>query len=129
MARATSFLDIKGMGRFGDDSTTTLVFYDSAECLRNHEEHANAKSRPRGYSCEELGGCGYFEDDEMKEFKRLSLLFPLFVSPKGTGSSRYVDVLECEEGFYAVWQQSQDDLSQPLVMNFLSRDRAEKLLS
>lgn len=128
MARATSFLDLKGIGVFGEDSTTTLVFYDSAECLRNHEEHGNAISRPRGYSCEELGGCGYFEDRQMTEFKRLSLLFPLFVSPKGTGSSRYVDVLENEEGFYAIWQQSQDDLSQPLVMNFLSRDKAAQLL-
>jgi hypothetical protein len=76
-----------------------------------------------------LGGCGYFEDGEMNDFRRLSLLYPMFVSPDGTGSSRYVDVLESEEGFYAVWQQSQKDFSQPLVMNFLPRDKAEKLLS
>jgi len=129
MARGTAFLDLKNIGVFNEKSPVTLVFYDSAECLRNHEQHGNAKSRPRGYSCEELGGCGYFEDGKMNDFKRLSLLYPMFVSPEGTGSSRYVDVLESEEGFYAVWQQSQKDFSQPLVMNFLPRDKAEKLLS
>ena len=129
MARATSFLDIRGIGAFDEDSCITMVFYDSAECLRNHQEHAKAKSRPRGYSCEELGGCGYYENGDFERFHRLSRLFPMFVSPKGTGCSRYVSVLECEDGFYAVWQQSQADSSQPTVMNFLSRDKAEQILS
>ncbi len=129
MARGTAFLDLKGIGVFDENSTVTLVFYDSAECLRNHKEHGSAKSRPRGYSCEELGGCGYFENPQFRDFKRLSLLYPMFVSPEGTGSSRYVDVLECDEGFYAVWQQSRKDFSQPLVMNFLPRKKAEELLS
>ena len=53
----------------------------------------------------------------------------MFISPTGTGCSRYVDVLETKDGFYATWQQSQDDLSQPLVMNFVSRDEALQILS
>jgi len=31
--------------------------------------------------------------------------------------------------FYATWQQSQDDQSQPLVMKYLSRKDAEKILA
>jgi hypothetical protein len=53
----------------------------------------------------------------------------MFVSPEGTGSNRYVDVLETEEGFYATWEQSHADQSQPLMMNFLSREQARALLS
>ena len=128
MARGTSFLRLEDIGMFRNHPPITLVFYDSAECLRNHEEHKSAIHRPRGYSCEELGGCGYYETPDLTGFKRLSLLFPMFVSPQGTGCSRYVDVLETEEGFYATWQQSQADYSQPLVLNFLSRQEAEELL-
>jgi hypothetical protein len=47
----------------------------------------------------------------------------------GVGTSRYVDILTTEEGFYATWQQSQADLSQPLVMNFLSRADAIAILT
>ena len=34
----------------------SLVFYDGAECLRDHEQSTWGVKRPRGYSCEELGG-------------------------------------------------------------------------
>ena len=54
---------------------------------------------------------------------------PLFVSPHGTGCSRYVDVLQTADGFYATWEQSQPDRSQPLVMNRLSREEAEAILA
>lgn len=68
-------------------------------------------------------------DDDPGSMERLSRYFPLFVSPWGTGCSRYVDVLQTQEGFYATWQQGQADGSQPLVANFVSREEAERLLS
>jgi hypothetical protein len=84
---------------------------------------------PPGYSCEELGGAALLVDGDPLQSRRLSRLAPLFVSPWGTGASRYVDVLATEEGFYATWEQSQDDGSQLLVMNFVSRKVAARLLT
>ncbi len=84
--------------------------------------------RPRGYSCEEIGGLAFSTETGFPEIERLSINLPLFVSPHGTGSSRYVKTLIAEEGIYAVWQQSQDDFSQPLVLNFLSNSEIEKIL-
>ena len=40
-----------------------------------------------------------------------------------------VDVLVTEDGYYATWEQSQDDGSQPLVMNYVSASDAAALLS
>ncbi|HSG69431.1 MAG TPA: hypothetical protein VLA12_03405, partial [Planctomycetaceae bacterium] len=60
---------------------------------------------------------------------RLSRYEPAFVSPFGTGCSRYVDVLIADDGMYVTWQQSQSDFSQPLVMNFVPRAKIEALLS
>jgi hypothetical protein len=93
------------------------------------DEHEQAVKRARGYSCEEIGGVAYFLDGDMSRVYRLSQNKPLFISPYGTGCSRYVDVLATGDGLYATWQQSQDDLSQPLVINFISRDEAVKLLA
>lgn len=100
---------------------TGLVFYDGGECLRNLDEHAKAKKRPRGYSCEELGGLGYYVDDDPGTFIRISDIFPEFVSPTGTGSLRYVDVLTTPDAFLATWQQSQPDGSQALMMHTVAR--------
>lgn len=100
---------------------TGLVFYDGGECLRNLDEHAKAKKRPRGYSCEELGGIGYYVDDDPREFVRISGIFPEFISPAGTGCLRYVDVLATDGAWIATWQQSQPDLSQPLMINVVAR--------
>jgi hypothetical protein len=47
----------------------------------------------------------------------------------GTGCSRYVATLVTDAGIFANWQQSQDDLSQPLVGNFLPMDRVIEILS
>ncbi len=107
---------------------TTLLFYDGGESLRKHEEHAAAVRRPRGYSCEELGGVALMVEPRYDEVERLSVALPAFVSPHGTGCSRYVSVLETPEGWLATWQQSQPDLSQPLVGSFLSRDDALRVL-
>ena len=129
MTRGTSIVRVPQVGALKGHPQASLFFYDGGESLRKADEHERAVRRPRGYSCEELGGAAYFLDDRLDEIHRLSTLLPLFVSPWGTGCSRYVDVLSTEEGFYATWQQSQKDLSQPLVMNFLSHDHAAAILT
>ncbi|MBT3283780.1 exo-alpha-sialidase [Candidatus Bathyarchaeota archaeon] len=128
VSRATAWLNVPRVGKFAD-GPKTLIFYDGAESMRDLDEHKEALKRPRGYSCEELGGLAVSDASGVGDIQRLSVKEPLFTSPMGTGCSRYVDILETREGFYATWQQSQDDQSQPLVMNFLSREDAEKILS
>lgn len=127
MTRGTCVLPVPSVGHFAD-ADYRLLFYCGGECLRSLDEHATAVKRPRGYSCEEIGGVACFRNDNVSEAVRLSDHLPLFISPTGTGCSRYVDVLATEEGYYATWQQSQEDLSQPLVLNFLSRTDAEAIL-
>jgi len=53
----------------------------------------------------------------------------LFVSPNGTGCSRYVSTLLTRGGIMASWQQSQPDLSQPLVGNFLDAKNYKEILT
>ena len=127
MTRATCAWDVPRLGRFRDRQVT-LLFYDGGESLRNLQEHEAAIQRPRGYSCEELGGVAYFVDGELNNVQRLSKYRPLFVSPWGTGCSRYMDVLTTEDGVIATWQQSQSDHSQPLVMNFVTKDEMTRLV-
>ena len=122
MTRATAWLRVPQVGAFADEPMQTLIFYDGGESLRNLDEHKAAVSRPRGYSCEELGGLAVANGEGTSDIKRLSIIEPLFISPNGLGTSRYVDVLATDEGYYAIWQQSQPDSSQPLVMNFLSHE-------
>ena len=128
MTRGTCILTVPNIGAFAANDYK-LLFYCGGECLRPIDEHATAVKRPRGYSCEEIGGAAFFVDDDVASADRLSNLLPMFISPWGTGCSRYVDVLATDDGFYATWQQSQDDLSQPLVMNFVSCDQARSVLA
>lgn len=128
MTRATSVFDVPRVGRFNDQDVS-LVFYDGGECVRDLQEHAAAVTRPRGYSCEELGGLAYVVDGDFSQVYRLSIQQPLFVSPWGTGCSRYVDVLASESGLLVTWQQSQQDRSQPLVMNRVAMNEVERILS
>ena len=128
MTRGTCVLPVPKVGEFAD-SDLKLLFYCGGECLRFLDEHSTAVKRPRGYSCEEIGGAAVIANDDVSLATRLSDLLPMFISPHGTGCSRYVDVLATDDGFYATWQQSQDDLSQPLVMNFVSRDQAQQILA
>lgn len=128
MTRGTSVIDVPPRGVFQNQSVS-LVFYDGGESLRNMDEHSSAVSRPRGYSCEELGGVGYLCDGNLSHIERLSLTRPFFVSPAGTGCSRYVDVLQTQNGdLVATWQQSQADESQPLVMHRLAADDIDSIL-
>ena len=106
-----------------------LYFYDGAEGMRDLEEHNMAVKRPRGYSCEELGGAAYCTSDSFPSIERLSTTQPFFVSPYGTGCSRYTTALQTKEGIYTTWQQSQPDRSQPLVMHFTGREQIEAVLS
>jgi len=107
----------------------SLYFYDSCECLRQLDENPRAVSRPRGWSCEEIGGIAVGEDHDLSKIESLSVEAPLFISPYGTGCSRYVATLTTKDGIFATWQQSQDDLSQPLVGHFLSMDRVREILA
>ncbi len=117
--RITDRLEIPRTGQFQNLPASSVYFYDGAECIRDHEENAQAHSRPRGFSCEEIGGAFIGNDDAFPNLDRLTVTVPLFVSPYGTGCSRYVATLKTERGILAVWQQAQEDGSQPLVGNFL----------
>jgi len=127
MTRGTAIIDVPPVGLF-QDQRVSLLFYDGGECVRNLDEHKQAVSRPRGYSCEELGGVAYIENGDLSNIRRLSLYEPMFVSPYGSGCSRYVDVLKTETGWTATWQQSQADLSQPLVTHSLTYDAIAAIL-
>ncbi|QDT12026.1 hypothetical protein K239x_40340 [Planctomycetes bacterium K23_9] len=128
MTRGTAIVELPSVGILAGQQRG-LFFYDGGECVRNLDEHQSAVARPRGYSCEELGGAAVVDTNDLARLDRLSLTEPLFVSPHGTGCSRYVDVLSTDEGYYVTWQQSQDDGSQPLVLNFVPRDEILMLLA
>ena len=129
ISRITGLLDLPRLGAFASGPAVTLGFYDGGECLRSHEEHARAARRPRGHSCEEIGGLAYFVGGDLKEPHRLSANEPLFVSPWGTGCSRYVTTLCAGDSIHAFWQQSQPDRSQPLVTHALSTAEAARILA
>lgn len=126
--RITSRLQVPRLGCFADAPPASVYLYDGAECLRPHAQDARAVRRPRGYSCEEIGGALVGWDAEFPQMTRLSTLQPLFVSPYGTGVSRYVDVLATTEGLLATWQQGQEDGSQPLVVHRLAWAEVERIL-
>ncbi len=127
MTRGTSVLPLPSAGVIADQEVS-LFFYDGGECVRNLEEHSSAKKRPRGYSCEELGGLAYCLEGDLMHPNRLSNLQPSFTSPHGTGCSRYVDVHDAGEHYYATWQQSQADRSQPLVLNRVKKEQILAIL-
>ncbi len=127
--RITDRLPVPPFGPFRDLPPLSLYFYDGAECLRPHDEHPSAVRRPRGYSCEEIGGLAWGYDHLFPRMERLSVERALFVSPHGTGCSRYVATLVTGDTIYASWQQSQADLSQPLVGHALPMEWAEAILA
>ena len=126
--RVTDRLQVPRVGRFASLLPLSLYFYDGAECLRAFDENPAAVRRPRGFSCEELGGLAWGWDANFPGIQRLSVDFPLFVSPHGTGCSRYVSTLATGGGIMASWQQSQPDRSQPLVGNFVRSETVAGLL-
>lgn len=128
-ARVTERLAVPRIGDFADLPSLSIFFYDSCECLRQLDENPAAVKRPRGWSCEEIGGIAAGWDAEFPEMDSITVEAPIFVSPHGTGCSRYVATLTTEEGIFAVWQQSQPDLRQPLVGHFLPMDRVAAILT
>jgi hypothetical protein len=126
--RITSRMPIPALGSFAGAGPCSAYFYDGAECIHSHEENPLAQKRPRGYSCEEIGGAFWGWDESFPELERLSRLAPSFVSPWGTGCSRYVETLVTAEGILAIWQQSQPDGSQPLVGRCLPMGEVERIL-
>jgi hypothetical protein len=129
ISRICGVLRVPRTGAFSALPQVYLYFYDGGECMRNHQEHPEATGRPRGYSCEELGGAAYTTEGEFPRIERLSTTLPYFVSPHGTGCSRYITALQTEEGVYATWEQSQSDLSQPLVLHFTPNEEVERILA
>jgi len=129
VSRITSQFSLPKCGILEPQPNLSLYFYDGAECFREHEENERGKTRKRGYCCEELGGLVYSFDHEFLNFKRLSPYLPEFISPNGTGCSRYHNTLKLSEGGILVfWQQSQTNGSQPLVANFVNKATIENLL-
>jgi len=127
-ARVTERLPVPKVGAFADGPDLSLYFYDSCESLRQLDENPTAVARPRGWSCEEIGGVAVGLDSEFPKVESLTVEAPLFVSPQGTGCSRYIASLVTNQGIFANWQQSQIDLCQPLVGHFLSNEKIEKVL-
>lgn len=129
MARMTCYTPLPRLGRLASGEHLYLCFYDGGECVRQLDTHPEAVKRPRGYSCEEIGGLAVATESHLLEPERISVLQPAFVSPCGTGCSRYVDVLFTERWAYVTWQQSQEDQSQPLVMNRVPISEVENVLA
>ena len=129
VTRVTHRWPVPRAGRFADLPPRSVYLYDGAECMRPLEPNPRAAARPRGYSCEELGGAMWSPDDDPTSLRRLSNLAPSFVSPHGTGCSRYVTTLRVGDDLVAFWQQGQSDGSQPLVSHRLPWARVIELLS
>ena len=129
-SRITEKLQIPKIGSFKSLPDLSLYFYDGAECLRSLDQNPQASKRPRGYSCEELGGLAWGWDNEFPNIKPISTDFPLFISPHGTGCSRYVSAIFLKNGdLLGTWQQSQKDGSQPLVRHLLDKTEVNRILA
>lgn len=129
ISRITGVTAVPPVGSFAGRPNLSLVFYDGGESMRDLDEHKKAVRRPRGYSCEELGGYAVSEAAGLRDIERISTYLPEFVSPTGSGSSRYIQAFHTSQGLLAFWQQSQEDFSQPLVMHRLSMEQVEEILS
>jgi hypothetical protein len=132
VARVTDVLHVPRMGALAALPQINLYFYDGAECIHDHSTgklDAPATDRPRGYSCEEIGGLAWGFDKDFPHMASLTVEAPLFTSPTGTGCSRYVSTMTDERGILATWQQSQPDLSQPLVAHRLAMEEIERILA
>jgi len=128
VARITDVLSVPA-DIVGQPETVQMVFYDGAECIRQHDENSRAVSRPRGHSCEEIAGLASYGSDRVDEIRRISNIRPLFISPWGTGCSRYIHTLSLPDKVIAMWQQSQSTGEQPLVMHALSWDEIRDVVS
>ena len=126
--RITSKLPLPRVGYFAELPPCSIYFFDGAECMNELSQNSSERHRPRGYSCEELSGIYFGFDEDFPSIQKISILQPLFISPWGTGCCRYIDALVTDDGIHASWQQSQKNLSQPLVHNFLSNIQIQDFL-
>ena len=127
--RVTERLPVPQVGILESLPPLSLYFYDGAECLRSLDQNPKAARRPRGYSCEELGGLAWGFDDEFPKLRRISQDFPLFVSPHASGCSRYASASFLADGtLAAAWQQVTADGSQPLVGHSLNAEEVARIL-
>jgi len=124
VTRVTTRMPVPKVGALASGPEVSLYFYDGAECVREHPS-----PRPKGYSCEELGGAAYGLDAGMPSFVRLSSLEPFFVSRHGSGCHRYVQACACDEGIFAVWQMASESGAQPLYGHFLPMDEVARILA
>jgi hypothetical protein len=133
VTRITDRLPLPRVGCLAGLPPCAVYFYDGAECIHDHGQGSGASRRPRGYSCEEIGGAFLSWDDEgwprYGALERLSDLAPLFTSPWGTGCSRYVSSLVTQAGILVTWEKGQEDGSQPLVGHFLPQEKVTSILS
>ena len=129
MTRITERLPVPRIGAFAELPPISLYFYDGAECVTPHDQSVKGVKRVRGYSCEEISGLAYGFDEEFPTLHRLSEYFPLFISPDGSGCSRYTSVFFNGDEMVATWQRSMPDLSQPLVINRLKKEEIERILA
>ncbi len=127
--RVTERLPLPRIGILSELPPASLYFYDGAECLRPLDQNSKAAQRPRGYSCEELGGLAWGFDEEFPKMRRISVDFPLFLSPHALGCSRYVSAIFLADGsLVAAWQKNFPDGSQPLVGHSLSAEEIARIL-
>lgn len=127
--RLTEVLPVPRVGRFAGGPPVSVLLYDGAEAMRPLEESRSANARPRGYSCEELGGAMWTVSHEFAAAERLTPIAPRYLSPHGSRSSRYAKVATLPDGgLIATWQQAQADGSQPLVMHRLSAEQVAEAL-
>lgn len=132
VTRVTDVLRVPRVGALAALPQINLYFYDGAECIHDHnqgKQEPSALRRPHGYSCEEIGGLAWGFDKDLPKMVSLTIQAPLFCSPMGTGCSRYVSTMIDEQGILATWQQSQADLSQPLVAHRLPMAEIERILA
>lgn len=129
VTRVTDLMPVPNVGKFADLPPVSLYFYCGAEGLRQLDENPLAVTRPRGWSCEEIGGVAFGVDGDFPAIERLSVNEAFFTSPHGTGCSRYVSTVVLKDGIFATWQQSQPDQGQPLVGHFLPMEKVQRLLA
>ena len=129
VTRVTDMVGLPRVGVFSNGPIAALHFYDGAECMCQLDDNPMAVNRPRGFSCEEIGGLAYALPMEFPTLHRITIDAPLLTSPHGTGCSRYVSTLKTDDAVYATWQQSQPDGSQPLMGHRLTMEQVERLLS
>ncbi|MEM7010488.1 MAG: exo-alpha-sialidase [Verrucomicrobiota bacterium] len=128
VTRVTDLMPVPKLGKLADAPDVSLYYYCGAEGLRQLDDNTLAVKRPRGWSCEEIGGVAFGVDSEFPTIDRLSIDEAFFTSPHGTGCSRYVSTVVLEDGIFTTWQQSQPDQSQPHVGHFTPMEKAAELL-